>query len=632
MSAIWGAIDFKGNKICDTVKSILKEAYSECVIDRVEELSDNNIYMGCGIQYFTEEAKKEVLPVKYNNVLFNADVILDNRKEIMAELKIKSDDITDGELLFQYYESKRDRTLNTLLGAYCFVRYDKDVNEIDVVSDAVGYRFVYYTFKDGILYYSSLMSPLEKIIGKCTINNRYIGDYLLQDNLNIFTECEETPIDGIYRIAPAQKMVFSKDKIRKYQYWDPTAKVKKIKYKTDEEYKKHFRNLYKECVESVLRSSNETAMLLSGGFDSTSVAAFAVPKLKDSGKIMHAFTSVPFKGYESEFSKEYIVDETELVKKTVDYYGNIDCTFMDLPEMNPWFDRKYYSKIAEIPYKSPQNLLWMYQGQKQAYKKGCRILLMGAFGNGTVSFDNQMPYMTWLFTHFRWRTLYNEIQILRNKFFYTRKSVMRTTIANAIPWKCEKTSFEEITKDTFARKEFLKKYAKVNDYIKKCNMESRGYCKYDIYINSFITLNILRHYGEFAQKTSLYSGVIIRDPTRDKRIIEFTRAIPKDQFTKDGCTRRLIREYMSDLMPQHIINEKRIGRQSADLKARILQNKDTIRKEWMECLLKHNNNQYIDCEKAVNFIEQKAMENMTDFEMVRIIYTCIFLEYADKYK
>ena len=204
MSAIWGVIDFKGNKICDTVKSILKEAYSECVIDRVEELSDNNIYMGCGIQYFTEEAKKEVLPVKYNNVLFNADVILDNRKEIMAELKIKSDDITDGELLFQYYEYKRDRALNTLLGAYCFVRYDKDVNEIEVVSDAVGYRFVYYTFKDGILYYSSLMSPLEKIIGNCTINNRFIGDYLLQDNLNIFTECEETPIDGIYRIAPAQ--------------------------------------------------------------------------------------------------------------------------------------------------------------------------------------------------------------------------------------------------------------------------------------------------------------------------------------------------------------------------------------------------------------------------------------------
>lgn len=243
-----------------------------------------------------------------------------------------------------------------------------------------------------------------------------------------------------------------------------------------------------------------------------------------------------------------------------------------------------------------------------------------------------MPYMTWLFKHLKWKTLYNEMDSLKRKYHYTKKSILKTTIYNALPWTIEKIDFHDLTKESWANKAFLLKNADYQKVIRRINRECGGFCYYDVYMNSFITLDILRHYGEFAQKTSLYSGVVIRGPTRDKRIIEFTRAIPKNQFTKDGCTRRLIREYMVDLMPEHVLKEKRLGRQSADLKDRILRDKEVIQAEWLKCFQSHIRNEYIDCNRAIEFIHQTPMEHMTDFQMVRMIYSCILLEYIDKYK
>lgn len=632
MSAIWGAIDLQGKAISDNVKMTLKEGFQDCKLDRIEELSKDNVYMGCGIQYFTPEAIEEVLPVEKDGIIFNADVILDNRKELCNQLGIEEHKkVSDGWLLQEYYRKYGWDGLNTLLGAYVFVNYQKEKNLIEVVSDAVGYRFIYYFFQDGIFFYASLMTPLEKLIHPLRMNRRWIGDYIAQDNLNIFTECEETPTDGIYRIAPAHKITVSEKNIEKKQYWDPNWKVKKINYQSDKLYKEHFLKLYEECVTCLLRSNGETAVLLSGGYDSTSLTCFAAPELERRGKKLYAFTSVPMKDYKSEFGKECMTDETEAVKKTSEYFPNLDCTFMDLPDMNGWYDYSSYCKIAEIPYKSPQNMLWMYEGLKLANQKNARIMLIGAFGNGTVSFNNCMVYLPWLLQHGHLLTLYREITAIHKKRFYTRKSVLKTTIKDALGLKREKNLKEEIYQNSFAKIDYIEQSGSLERIWNLYNNMPSGYSDYIKFRNSFITLDILRHYGEFAQKNSLYTGTIFRDPTRDRRMIEFTRAIPYNQFTKEGVFRRLISEYMEERMPKHILEEKRTGRQSADLKMRILRDENKIRKEWITILEENVNSEVIDCKKALKILQTKKISDMTDFEIVRYIYSIKLLEYMKKY-
>lgn len=632
MSAIFGAINLTGNKIPDSVKKNLKNGFKDCVIDRYEEIDGSNLYMGCGIQYFTEEAKFEQLPLQDNTVFFDADVMLDNRSQLLGQLgKKDSSNIADGQILYEYFSKYGEKSLNNMLGAYCFISYDCEQNEITIVTDAVGYRFVYYFIDDNTFYFSSLMKPLEKIMNKREVNSRWIADYIGQDNLNMFTESEETPIVGLYRVAPAHIMKVNVSRIDKKRYWDPAKDVKKIRCKNDEEYKQKFLDLYQECVKCLLRANGETAIMLSGGYDSTSVACLAAPELDKRGKKLYAYTSVPFEGYQSEFDSSTMVDETELVLETQNCFPNIECEFMHMPEMNGWYDRKFYMNIAEMPYKSPQNMLWMFESMKRAHEKNAHIMLSGAFGNGTVSFDNKEIYLTWLFQHFKWIRLYNEITVINKKHHYTRKSLIKSTIRNAFGIGNRSSKKDDFIVDSFVKKEFLEKNGtlerlqKLQKYILKTNSNHK------MFHDAFITLDVLRHYGEFSQKNSLYTGVILRDPTRDKRMIEFTYGIPYSQFTNNGVFRRLITEYMNGIVPEHIIKEQRKGRQSADLKARMCKNEEKIVCEMMQCFERNMKSSVIDCNKAIQKLKQMHFIDMTDFELVRLIFTAGLLEYLENF-
>ena len=50
----------------------------------------------------------------------------------------------DGRILYEVYGRLGKDCLNDLLGAYTFVWYDKEKNQIELVLDAVGNRCLYY--------------------------------------------------------------------------------------------------------------------------------------------------------------------------------------------------------------------------------------------------------------------------------------------------------------------------------------------------------------------------------------------------------------------------------------------------------------------------------------------------------
>ena len=86
MSAIWGVVSLRHEEIMDGTISRMQSAYDKYKIDRVESIEKDNVLMGCGIQYFTEESRYEKLPVVEDNVFYAADVVLDNREELLEDL------------------------------------------------------------------------------------------------------------------------------------------------------------------------------------------------------------------------------------------------------------------------------------------------------------------------------------------------------------------------------------------------------------------------------------------------------------------------------------------------------------------------------------------------------------------
>ena len=633
MSAIWGAIDFLGKEIDEDIKSVLKKAYGECVIDRIEELNDTGIYMGCGIQYFTSEAVREKLPVALGDKYFTADVILDNRQELYSKLwgeKRVLSEIPDGELLFKMYLQYGQNCLDNLLGAYAFVYYDRQRNRVDIIIDAVGDRCVYYAIKNHILYFSSLMEPLVKLTG-AGLNDRWITDFLAMDHLFMSNEAEETPYEGIYRVAPAQRVTIQNGRVEKALYWDPFVDFQELKLEDDRAYADSFRKVFERAVRDAMRSMGKTSILLSGGLDSNAVAAVASNILKERGENLYSFTSVPLKNYKTKDNGYDLEDETQAVKRTAEFLGNIEPTFVELEGVDPWTGRKQELHIMEMPYKSVQNMLWIPECMRQAYCKGSRLMLSGSFGNTTISYTNLEVYMNDLYHQKKWRALKKELRTFAEVEGFPVRYAWKKIKSAQKESSYLKTDWESLYGKSFVRPAMIHETGADERMLSMNRKFAEASLSHDNARRLMIQDVALRQIGEAATKHSLATGVILRDPTKDKRVIEFCLRLPADQFCKEGAERRLVREYMKDIVPAHILEAKTKGKQSADMNFRLSLCWEKIRKEWIALYQTNLDSKYVDSALACKqLVGKNDIEQYTTKMLVRHIYTLMILELENK--
>lgn len=108
MSAIWGIVPVSSTEKTEEALHTMRTSYAPFAIDRYSSLSlDTGVSFHCGLQFFTEESFQEVLPFYDNTkgVLFTADVVLDNREELLSQFPLLSGDTTDSGLLLAALEN-----------------------------------------------------------------------------------------------------------------------------------------------------------------------------------------------------------------------------------------------------------------------------------------------------------------------------------------------------------------------------------------------------------------------------------------------------------------------------------------------------------------------------------------------
>lgn len=632
MSAIFGAIDFGGRVISDREIEILKNPFSTCKIDRFSSIRKNNVYMACGISFITKESRLEELPYQNKDIFFDADMILDNRSEIGNLLgydPVQIGSIPDGRLAYEYMVKDENDAINRFLGAYAYVLYDEKKRKASVVIDAVGNRCVYYRIIGSTLYYSSLMKSLEDI-EKTEVNERWIADFLYIDSLPMISEIFETPLKDINRVAPGHVLYFDGTKAWQERYWDPIKDVKPIRYSSDEEYKQKFREIFFESVKCVLRSENETSILLSGGYDSTAVAAVAATILDKRNKKLYSYTSVPLKGLETDTRNGATVDETEDVLKTKECYPNIECDFIDLAGINMWDNAHKIAKTLEMPYKSIQNLMWIKEAHERAAKGNSNIILSGEFGNTTISFGDYQLYAYELLHKGKIVSLIKEVRQFCHSNGYDTKYFLKCMVKDVF------------TKHTVSEFDIKRKAYISDDTSKKNNCFERLKADYQDYdkasrfykSNREVTnkLLALRQIGEILTKFSLETGVILRDPTKDKRLVEFCMNIPLSQYQKKDEWRRLVSVYLEDIIPKHILSASFKGIQSADFRNRMEYEWNDFISDCKDRLNKaQKGKKLIDYEKLNNDLNAwDSTDNISPFDINRLMYSMLMLEYIEE--
>lgn len=642
MSAICGIVNIYGKQVSTESSGKMMDKFKIYSFDYTKILKKDHLFFGCGMQYFTPESKDEILPRENESktLILTADAVIDNREELFELLNISPNYnalITDSELIIMCYEKWDHDSPKYIVGDFAFAIWDDKNKELFCARDPIGTRTLYYYHSENIFAFSTVMKPLFPVFNQAIeLNERWITDFLALNGVVQETDWVETIYKDIYQLAPGHTLVLKDNEIEKKQYWDPIKDVKPLCLASDEEYNIAFKKVFSEAVNCRLRCSGNVGIMLSGGLDSGSVACLAADKLSEDNKNLKAFSAIPFEGYNDTLPYYAIADESEFINELSDKFDNLDLTYSRSEGKNSVTNIEEFVKMFEQPYKIIENLFWIDEILKKSSKDGCRVLLNGQYGNCTISYGQFFTHTLTLFREKRFRTLAREVRSFSRLNEASIFRVSKDVIKTIIPFKLRKTI------NGIANKKYdpFSNVVVNSDLIKKWDVEKRFQDKnfnqnvkkyHDLKSMKKLIVNIgaFAHIGAIDTKLSLTHGVLRRDPTKDKRLIEFCLSLPSDQFVRNGNERYLIRRAMKGMLPDKIrLNSMSRGLQSADKIQRLKPKWKEIYSEFESCINDSNIAPYINIDKLKRELEEiKVISDNSSWNTIRKFIITLTLSY-----
>jgi asparagine synthase (glutamine-hydrolysing) len=217
------------------------------------------------------------------------DVRLDARNDLQRKLQQHGTTIppgiTDEELVLQAWRVWDEAVLPELLGDFSFTLWDAEARRLLCVRDLMGARPLYYANAGGRLCFSNTLEVLLLLPGIPTsLNHEFIGDFLLQEYSSIpantvYQQISRLPSGHLLEYAGGER------RVRRYA----TLPIEEpLWLKRPEEYVEGFQSVLEQAVRDRLPNT-PSAIFLSGGLDSTSLAAVATQIAAAPG-LLHAYT------------------------------------------------------------------------------------------------------------------------------------------------------------------------------------------------------------------------------------------------------------------------------------------------------------------------------------------------------
>jgi len=176
----------------------------------------------------------------------------------------------DTETILHLYEEHGEKVVEYLRGMFAFAIYDQNKQQLLLARDRLGIKPVYYVHRDdGSLYFASEIKALI-VSGAVApeVNLHVLPDYFA----NRSTYGEETLFVGVRRLLPGHTLLWRDGKVKINRYWDLSFE-KSDERLSDEQYVDQFANIFNESVRLRLMADVPLGMFLSGGIDSSAIAA-----------------------------------------------------------------------------------------------------------------------------------------------------------------------------------------------------------------------------------------------------------------------------------------------------------------------------------------------------------------------
>ena len=258
-----------------------------------------------------------------------------NFREVRRDLERRGHQFetqTDTEILPHLYEEHGDQMLEHINGMFAFALWDKNKNKLLIARDRFGEKPLYYGVFAGKLIFASEPKVLSAHPSARTeLNTDALRSYLSFD----YVPAPASIYKNVYKLPAAHLLIAENGEVRTRRYWnlsfERNGSAPPIEKAADE-----LRELLADAVRLRLVSDVPLGILLSGGVDSSTVAALATQFSTEKVKTFSiGFEEDSFD--ESKFARQVAAhlgtehyEDKLSVEKAADLIGEIG-TWLDEP-------------------------------------------------------------------------------------------------------------------------------------------------------------------------------------------------------------------------------------------------------------------------------------------------------------
>jgi asparagine synthase (glutamine-hydrolysing) len=500
------------------------------------------------------------------------DVRLTERENLMRELRLGEDAarMSDAAIAAAAVEAWNEEAFDRIYGVFAIAAWDTRERRLMLARDHMGLKPLFFHFADRFFAFASMpagLLALPDIPRRPDMES--MRRFLAVENHS----AGKTHYESIERVMPGHFAIVTSAGVTQTRYWQPD--LTPLRLPTSDDYVDALSEHLDCAVAAALRGiGTQVGAHLSSGFDSTAVATTAARQLASSGGTVVAYTAAPREGYEKTRPNR-TVDESVLARATAAQHPNMRHVIVR-SDRTPMANLDRTASIYGIPVLNICNEGWYDAINDDAARRGIAVILEAPMGNATISEDGilALPELLRAGRIVSWLKL--AMRMIRRR----STSLRRILWHSFSPWIPDGL-YSRLIEHRYGALVSASRFSPLKDEhlrvaLRDAASESPIPGAQERFLPSGWTRPSAR---SLDNRLALLSGdesgasckgilgewkIDYRDPTADRRLVEFSLRVPTEQLIHDGAPRALLRKVLADRAPPEVLANPNRGYQAAD--------------------------------------------------------------------
>ncbi len=466
------------------------------------------------------------------SIIFNGEIYnyIELRNEL-SKLGCKFKTSSDTEVFLNAYSYWGDKSFEKFEGMWAAVIFDLKNFSIKLCRDRFGEKPLYFLKDKDTVYFSSETKYIHKLRGKRDdINLKHIKRFIVNGYKSLY-KSTETFYKNIKYVNPSEILECKKNlNFKSKFYWNLKFKInKKIKFA---DCKNLIRDRFKTIIKQKLRSDVPISFCLSGGIDSNLLLYLAD---------FYGFRKLnTFSIYDD--NQNY--DESENIEKTIKNLNITNHHSIKLEKRDFLTNLENQTKYNDAPLATISFFVSSLLAKK-INKQKIKVTIQGngadeiftGYYHHYSCFLKSLKNDEFNFNFENWKNFYKDN--IRNPSLNNFERFKKNSYEHIFYEKNKNKSFlNEEFNEEFEEKNFT------NDFLRNRMLNEIKYESLPVLLNE----NDLAFMRYSVENRNLYL---------DSELCELIFSLPSNFLIKDGFLKFLLRNCFSDILPNHIKNDRK---------------------------------------------------------------------------